>query len=394
MAHGHSVRLAAPARFEGLITSSGVPFAPFAGNPEELSRQMNNAGHNFIKIMSEIMSHALEIGEDIFHQTEEYCKDADLIIHTFLHAVGGHTLARQKNIPDVHVQLFPMFTPTRDYPNVTMPNFGFGQLNQLTHRFASRATWIMSKWGFEYVRRRAGLPRQRLYWPFDQSSLRPRTPILCAWSPSVVPPSRDWPPHVHVTGYLFGKYDVGYRATAELQRFLDAGEPPVCVSFGSMLNRDASKMDQIIREALMQTNNRGVVLSGWSEVTHVPSNKFLYLKAVPHAWLLPRCRMILHHGGAGTTSAGLRAGIPNIVIPHTADQPFWGSRVHALGAGPKPIPVKKLTIENLMQAIAGAEDALLRKDAQAIGQKLSQEDGVKESVACIEKYSDEFHRQR
>src|SRR6185503_14501328 len=117
-----------------------------------------------------------------------------------------------------------------DYPNVTMPNFGFGQLNQLTHRFASRATWIMSKWGFEYVRRRAGLPRQRLYWPFDQSSLRPRTPILCAWSPSVVPPSRDWPPHVHVTGYLFGKYDVGYRATAELQRFLDAGEPPVCVS--------------------------------------------------------------------------------------------------------------------------------------------------------------------
>jgi sterol 3beta-glucosyltransferase len=107
---------------------------------------------------------------------------------------------------------------------------------------------------------------------------------------------------------------------------------------------------------------------------------------VPHDWLLPHCSMIIHHGGAGTTSAGLRAGLPNVVVPFMADQPFWGRRVHAIGAGPKPILVKNLSVEGLTQAIAEAESDVLRKRAQAIGQKIRGEDGVTNAVHMIESH--------
>lgn len=392
MARGHSVSLAAPSRFKTFVEDHRIPFVPLAGDPEDLSRQLNDAGYNFLKQFRELMNHAIQIGAEIQRQTEEACKDADLIIHTFAHAVGGHTLAREKNIPDIHIQGFPMFTPTGDYPNVTLPNWKFRSWNRFTHKFAQKMSWWGAKFGYEQVRRRAGLSRRKLYSPFDDDRLRPRTPVLCAWSPSVIPPSSDWPPNVHITGYLFDQEDIVFQPDPNLESFLDASTAPICVSFGSMLNQDAAKIDRVVREALRQTGHRGVILSGWSDLKNESSEEFLYLDAVPHTWLLPRCTMVIHHGGAGTTSAGLRAGIPNIVIPHTADQPFWGNRVHHIGAGPRPISLKKLSVENLTRAIAEGNSPAIRKRAQAIGQALRSEDGVGHSIQWIEKYSNDFLR--
>jgi sterol 3beta-glucosyltransferase len=390
MARGHVVKLAAPSRFKDFVEGYGIQFVPLAGKPEDLSRRLNDAGYNFIKMVREMMNHAIEIGADILHQTEDACQDADLTIHTFSHVVGAHTLAREKNIPDIHVQGFPMFTPTGDYPNVTMPDLKVRALNYLTHVISKKITWWTSTLGFEQVRRRAGLPNRKLYFPFDEKSHRPPTPILCAWSPSILPPSNDWKTNVHITGYYFFDSDETFQAPAELLSFLDAGKPPVCVSFGSMVNRDAEHIDRIVREALSRTNNRGIVLSGWGGIRDRTSEKIHYLDAVPHGWLLPRCSMVIHHGGAGTTSAGLRAGIPNIVVPFTADQPFWGRRVHAVGAGPRPVPVNRLTVEGLTQAIVEAEEESVRKRAQAISQKLRSEDGVGNAIALIESHHKNF----
>ena len=122
MANGHSVKLAAPARFKDLVEEYGIDFVPLAGHPEDLSRRLNDAEYNFIKMMRELFIHGVEIGAEVWRQTEEACKDVDLIIHTFAHAVGAHTLAREKNIPDIHIQGFPIFTPTGDYPNITLPD--------------------------------------------------------------------------------------------------------------------------------------------------------------------------------------------------------------------------------------------------------------------------------
>lgn len=387
MARGHNVTLAAPPRFQNLVEEQGIVFAPLAGDPEDLSRRFNESGFNFIKQVRDMMSHAIQIGAEMLRKTEEACRDADLIIHTFAHAVGAHTLAREKNIPDIHIQTFPMFAPTGDYPNVTMPDLKVRALNRLTHVVSKKISWWTSSFGFEQIRRRAGLPKRKLYFPFDDDPLRPPTLILCAWSPSLLPPSSDWASNVHVTGYYFFDLNTSYHPPHELQNFLEAGEPPVCVSFGSMVNRNAERIDRIVRESLTQSGQRGIILSGWGRVNQPSSKDLLYLDAAPHAWLLPRCKMVIHHGGAGTTSAGLRAGIPNIVVPFTADQPFWGRRVHVVGAGPKPILVKNLSAGKLTQAIAEAHADAARKRAQDIGQRIRGEDGVRRAVALIESHA-------
>ncbi|MFT3891463.1 MAG: glycosyltransferase [Anaerolineales bacterium] len=386
MANGHIVKLAAPSRFKGLVEGYGIQFIPLAGNPEELSRRLNNSGFNGIKLLRDIMEHAIEIGADMLRQTEEACRDADIIIHTFAHAVGAHTLAREMNIPDIHIQGFPMFTPTGDYPNVTLPDLKVRAANRLTHIISQKIAWWTSVFGYEQVRRRAGLPKRKLYFPFDDDRLRPPTPILCAWSPNVLPPSSDWKPNVHVTGYFFFDSNVSYQPSAELRKFLDAGEPPVCVSFGSMVNRNAERIDRIICDTLQHTKQRGIILSGWSNINQIASKDLFYLEAASHDWLLPRCKAVIHHGGAGTTTAGLRAGIPNIVIPFTADQPFWGNRVYEAGAGPRPILVKKLSVENLSRSISDADDQGVRKTAESIGHKIRNEDGVGQAITLIESH--------
>jgi sterol 3beta-glucosyltransferase len=392
MARGHKVILAAPSRFKKLVEEHGITFYPLAGDPEDLSRRLNDAGYNFIKQVTELMSHAVEIGAEMLSQTDEACRDADLIIHTFAHTVGAHTLAREKNIPDIHIQTFPMFTPTGDYPNVTMPNFGNRFLNRLTHTLSMQITMLTSTLGFDQVRRRAGLSRRKLFNPFKDDPPRLRTPILCAWSPSLIPPSNDWSPRVHVTGYYFFDQNEFYSPPSELDVFLKSGKPPVCISFGSMVNKNAEKIDSIIRDALEQTHNRGVILSGWGSAHRESTTDLLYLESVPHDWLLPKCKLLVHHGGAGTTSAGLRAGIPQVIVPFMADQPFWGNRVHAIGVAPKPIRVSQLSVEKMVSAMSGAEAKVILQRAQAMGQRIRGEDGAGNAVGLIESYVVEFRR--
>ncbi|HRJ75740.1 MAG TPA: glycosyltransferase [Anaerolineales bacterium] len=391
MNRGHNVTLAAPARFKNLVEEYKINFVPLAGDIEELSRKLNDSGYNFIKQMNELRNHAIEIGADIFRQTDITSQNADLIIHTFAHAVGAHTLAREKNIPDLHIQTFPMFTPTGDYPNITMPNFRNRFLNRLSHIVSKKLFFFSAQIGFEQVRRKAKLPKRKLFIPFDENPLHFQTPILCAWSPSILPASTDWSyPQIHVAGYYFFPLNNSYHPPLELDNFLKSGKPPICISFGSMVNKDAKRIDEIIRESLKQTNNRGIILSGWGSVQHESTNDLLYIESAPHDWLLPKCKMIIHHGGAGTTSAGLRAGIPNIVVPFTADQPFWGSRVYAVGAGPKPILVKHLSVERLVNAIIQAESDVIRRRAQVIGQEIRGEDGVGNAIQLIESYVNEL----
>ena len=392
---GHSVKLAAPSRFEDLVEGYGIEFVPLPGDPGAAILRINDARNNIFKMLREGYAHALEVGADVFQQSAEACKDADLIIHAFSHAVDGHTRAREMKIPDVHVQTFPMFAPTGDYPSVVLPDLKLRALNYFTHVAGIKIMWWLSRFGFRHISRRAGLPKRKLYFPFDKTSpfdklrtsLRPPTLMLCAWSPSLIPPSKEWSANVHVTGYFFFEKAESIQPSTELQNFLDAGEPPVCVSFGSMVNRDAEKIDRIVREALTKTGQRGIILSGWGGARKNSSNDLLYIESAPHDWLLPRCKMLIHHGGAGTVAAGLRAGIPQVVVPFMTDQPFWARRVHSVGAAPKPILVKRLSVERLTQAISEASGDNIRQRAHTLGQSIYKEDGVMRAVELIESHA-------
>ncbi|NOT04735.1 MAG: glycosyltransferase family 1 protein [Anaerolineales bacterium] len=389
--NGHVVKLAAPHKFDEFVTSHGINFVPLAGDPEEISRLINNAGTNPVRIVAFMWNYIFSITPQVSRAAFPACEGADLIIHSFLFTVGAHSWAREHNIPDVSVQTFPMFAPTREFPNVATPNIPPGALSYFSHWFAAQIFWHGGNGGYRSAQRAnpdISFPK-KLYWPFEDRPHHLRTPLLFAYSPNILPHPGDWDEHVHVIGYFFLAEEM-YQPPVVLSDFLAAGNPPICISFGSMVNRKAEHIDQIVREALKETNDRGIILSGWGSITNRSSKDLLYLETVPHDWLLPHCKMVIHHGGAGTISAGLRAGIPNVVVPFTADQPFWGSRVHTIGAGPKPSPVNKLTVEKLTQAIAEAESNVIRERAQVIGQRIRSEDGVKDAVKLIEAYSIDF----
>ena len=389
---GHTVRLAAPHRFAGLAAENGIPFAPLPGDPEEMSARLNDARHNVFGMVKSMADYVFSIAEPVARAAFAACSEADLIVHSFLFTTGGHSLARARGIPDVSVQGFPMFAPTRAFPMVVLPNIPPGPLSYFSHWMATQIFWQVGNWGFRRLRLAAAdYFDQGFYRPFDGSGTA-QTPLLFAYSPVVLPRPADWTaPYIHLTGYFYLDTPGTYQPAQELVDFLAVGEAPVCVTFGSMVNRESERIDGIVRAALAHTRQRGIILTGWGgRKPPAHAGDLLYLEAAPHDWLFPRCRSVVHHGGAGTTAAGLRAGIPNIVVPHGVDQPFWGRRVAAIGAGPAPVDLGKLSVQTLTAAFEQANDPALRRRAQETGRLIRAEDGVGAAVRLIEQHAAAF----
>jgi UDP:flavonoid glycosyltransferase YjiC (YdhE family) len=161
----------------------------------------------------------------------------------------------------------------------------------------------------------------------------------------------------------------------------------VYIGFGSMSNRDPRRTATIVLEALQQTRQRAVLFAGWGglQQDELPDSVFMS-GPVPHAWLFPHMAAVVHHGGAGTTAAGLTAGVPSVVIPFFGDQPYWGRCVHDLGVGPDPIPRKSLTAQRLAEAIRQAvSDEGMRQRAAELGARLQAEDGIGRAVDILDR---------
>ncbi|MEZ4627821.1 MAG: glycosyltransferase [Eubacteriales bacterium] len=159
---------------------------------------------------------------------------------------------------------------------------------------------------------------------------------------------------------------------------MERGEPPVYIGFGSMAAKDPARMAQIVLDAVSRTGRRAVIATGWGGISTFPSSDRVFvLDQAPHDWLFPRMSVIVHHGGAGTTAEALRAGKPNVIVPFIVDQQFWGRRVQALGAGPAPIPARKLTAKRLANAIdRAATDPAMRESAERIRNAILAEHGL------------------
>lgn len=389
---GHTPTVAAPHRFADFVTQYGLRFAPLAGDPDVLSRMFNDAGTSVYRMLRGMQQYLFKIAPQVMRDTRQALQGADLVVHGFAFTTGGHSLARARGIPDVSVQAFPAFAPTRAFPNVALPAARAGWANYFGHWFFTQVFWHGGNLGFYQMQRQAPAAYpEKLYWPFARTAARPLTPLLFAYSPAVLPKPADWvAPNIHVSGYLFLDHP-NYQPPEALAHFLATGAAPVCITFGSMVNRAAERIMQAVLTALERTRQRAIFLTGWgSQPPAEPPAHVLFWEAVPHDWLFPRCKIIVHHGGAGTTAAGLRSGRPNIVVPHAADQPFWGNRVAALGAGPRPIPVKALTAENLTAALTAA--ATMEKSAAALGRAIRAETGIDTAVRLIEQHAAEFKK--
>jgi len=198
-----------------------------------------------------------------------------------------------------------------------------------------------------------------------------------------VPRPADWPPWHQMTGYWFLEETQGWTPPQALERFLQAGEAPVYIGFGSSGTRLSSRMIALIRGALEKAGLRAV-LASQGEVEQETADQFFHVRQVSHAWLFPRLAALVHHGGAGTTAAGLRAGVPALVMPQYADQFFWAERLAELGLGPPPIPPRLLSPEGFLKALEQVvHDGGMRARARVIQGIILAEDGLERAVEII-----------
>ena len=316
------------------------------------------------------------------------CKDADLIVfHPGMPL--GFFLAKEKNKKAILATPFPIVS-TKDYPSVlfySLPKLG-SYYNLLTHFIFDKVFWALAKSPVtEYWNKNIKTKMNFGSSPIKQQ-INSGQPVLNGYSQHLFKQPKEWPNNIHTTGSWIAETEPDFVSPTELDNFINKGETPIYIGFGSMKDLDNfNKTFVLIIEALNITKQRAVVGLGWTKNNYkepIPDNIFL-VESVPHTWLFPKMKMLIHHGGAGTTATGLRAGKPTIIIPHNADQPAWGQRVFELGAGPKPIKKSKLTADKLANAIIFSQTPNIITNAERLGQQLKIENGVQKAVQVIDK---------
>ena len=406
-AAGYDVRMAVSSVFADTVTKHGLSCAPIDVDVREMME--SEAGKDWVEsgsnpwrelfVLRDMMdSRAWQAAPGALRIAEE----SDVLISGFVTLAAVQAMAEKLGKPFINASLQPSLRSANGasllYP--TLPN-RVSRFNLWGSRVSEALVWFIYRNSANRLRQDVlGLPPHS-FRSFN-AAIR-ATPTVLGYSRHVVPHPADWPPNVHTTGYWFldgaGKTgsDDGHRSSsggnhrdewqppAELRSFLDVGPPPVYVGFGSMTRRDPEGITRLIFDALESAGVRGLVGGGWAglRAADVP-DRVMVVESAPHEWLFPRTAGVVHHGGAGTTASGLRAGVPTTVVPHFSDQPFWARRVHALGVGPKPIPRQDLTAERLATAIrAMVADRAMQRRAAELGRKIEAEDGVDEAVRVI-----------
>lgn len=315
-------------------------------------------------------------------------RDVDVMVGGLSALAVGQGISERTGVPFLPALNIPV-DATGAWPGALFPHLRIGP-RRLSHLASHRLTRLALQ-----ATIRAGADTART----DVLGLRPlprvaglagllptSAPLLYGISPAILPPPDDWQPSRHVVGTWFLDAPEGWRPDAELEAFLAAGRPPVYLGFGSMGSHDPTATARLVLDAIRASGVRAVVHRGWARLLpDAPVPDVHVIESVPHAWLLPRMAAAVHHGGAGTTAASLRAGIPTVVVPFHGDQAFWGQRVHQLGAGPEPIPRTRLSAERLASALVVATtDTDLQRRAAEIGSRIRSEEGVRDAVAWIE----------
>lgn len=380
---GHEVRAMAPEDLAPMFSDAGIPAAPLSGSIEAALRASGGAAER--GTIAAMRLSAREMPARIRTWTKEAleaCEGADVLTGGVGGIVVGLSVAEKLGKPFVETHLQPLGAPTDAYPGVLFagaPRWLGGWGRRMSHHLSELAVWTPFKPLMASARREVlGLS--------GRARAADGQPVLYGFSRHVVPvPARGERPR-HMTGYWTLPAAATWRPPAALEAFLARGGPVVSIGFGSMASQKPEELTALVLEAVRSAGVRAVLLSGWGGLKSIEADDVVCADAVPHDWLFPRVRAVVHHGGAGTTGAALRAGVPAIVVPFAMDQPFWGSRVEALGVGPKPIPRKRLTATRLADALrATVNDEAMGVRAAELGELLRAEDGPAEAAKWFER---------
>ncbi|MFF7503919.1 glycosyltransferase [Streptomyces lavendulae] len=371
---GHEVALAATETFEPLATEAGLEFRPLpadhrAHGSARGKRELLRAAAAFVTDLGEGFAGAVDRGTDL------------LLLSATTAPLGWH-VAEAAGTPSMGVYLQPT-TPTGDFPPTVTGTRSLGRLgNRAAGRFALHMADRVFEPAVARLRARLDLP------PLTAARMRRRQaqarwPVLHGFSTALLPRPSDWAAGLAVTGPWWPYVGADRRLPAELEDFLAAGPPPVLVGFGSMAAGEGERLGEIAVRALRRAGLRGVLQSGSAGLA-ADADDVLTVGDLPHALLFPRLAAVVHHAGAGTAAAALRAGVPSVTVPVTADQPFWAGRLAAVGAAPVPIPFRSLTAEGLGDALAKVvREPSYAAAAAAAARHIAVEDGEAAVVSAV-----------
>ncbi|KAI1761282.1 glycosyltransferase family 1 protein [Hypoxylon sp. FL1150] len=429
--YGHRVRIATHATFQKFVEENGLEFFNIGGDPAELmafmvknpglmpgidalkSGEITKRRKGIEEIVLGCWRSAIETGDGLgpAPRFDKRSKDNEIDENPPpLDGPSGHKpfvadaiIANPPSFAHIHiaeklgVPLHLMFTmpwsPTRAFPQ-PLANIQSSNTDPVTTNYVSYAMVEMMTWqglGDVINRFRTKVldlePLSLLWAPAVLTRLR--IPYTYCWSPALIPKPNDWGQHIDIAGFYFLNLASSYTPDPELASFLEAGPPPIYIGFGSIVVDDPNALTRMIFDAVAETGVRALVSKGWgglgADSVGIPDGVFM-LGNVPHDWLFQHVSAVCHHGGAGTTAAGINAGKPTIVVPFFGDQPFWGAMVARAGAGPDPIPYKKLTAAGLAESIRMATKPETQERARELGEKIREEKGTDVGAQCFHKH--------
>ncbi|WP_078953925.1 glycosyltransferase [Streptomyces globisporus] len=377
---GHEVTVVTHESFSGLVREAGLGFHGLPVDPRAELRteagQQLLTSHNGPGKLARVLVMARRLVDGMVPGMLEAARDSDVLLLSGSVAPLGQVIAGGLGLPSRGVYLQPI-APTGAFPPPVLGTRSFGAAgNRLAGRAVNEALDLVFARAARFVERRHGRPRRRL-----PTRRRPREqqdwPIHHGFSPLVVPRPTDWRPGLTVGGYWWPYTSPAVELAPEIRRFLDAGPAPVFVGLGSPTVPDPRRVSDLIVRALRKAGLRGVIQSGWSGLG-AEGDDMLTIGEAPHSLLFPRMAAVVHHAGAGTTAAGLRAGVPAVPMPVWFDNAFWASRLTALGVSPGAVPLRRFTTpDRLADALVTAtRDPSYRHRATVLAERLSEEDGV------------------
>ncbi|WP_405623873.1 glycosyltransferase [Streptomyces sp. NBC_00076] len=387
---GHEVTLVTHARFEPLAARAGLRFHPLPVDPRaELESSRGRGLHRsatgvgkLVRVVAMARALAGRMTDDLVAAAR--ASDALLLAGPL--GPVGHAVAEGLSLPSLGVHLQPL-APTREF---APPLLGVGSWGAVGNRAAGMGVCLAVEQVFAAavpeVRSRLGLPRIRPAAAL-RTRERQRWPVFHGFSPLVVPRPRDWRAGLDVAGYWW-PYDEDAQLPSRLRDFLDAGPAPVFVGLGSATVPDPERLSAAVVRALRTAGLRGVVQRGWAGLS-ATGDDMLTVDEVPHSALFPRTAAVVHHAGAGTTAAGLRAGVPAVPVPIQFDEGFWAARLVALGVAPRAVPLRRLTSEALASALARAtRDSAYRERAETLGTRIRAENGIEPVLDAVNRLAD------
>jgi len=376
IAAGHEVMLLAEGGTLGSARALGVPHAALEGDIHDDVVALVSRGNDTLAASRGLARMARQHVPAWMRQADAAAAGCDAVLTGGLAAFVGMCVAERHGLPVIGAGMIPL-TPTRAFLSPFLPRLRLpGALNRLSYTLVNQAVWRTFRQPINHARHALGMPPRRTLWR--------DLPMLYGISPTLLPPPPDWPADHRICGQWRAP-DLAWHPPADLQAFLDAGPAPVYLGFGSMTGFDRDHVLPALLQALAP--RRVLLFPGWAGVPSgtLPPQVFV-VGPTPHEALFPRCALVIHHGGSGTTHSACRAGVPSLVMPFAADQFFWADRLQQLGVAPAALSPKRLDAARLASAIAVAERADTRSRANSLGRAMTVEDGVANAVAQIERW--------